>query len=171
VVRAKRERATLKQTGLRLEAEILDRLRSGDRGLSDEIRDRLERTFKEDALDASTRELRDALVNIAAKLRVDYYGREWHQMPQAHDAFVAAIIERLREYAPPPHESGPTGLVGASALFGLGEPPEIIGKIRERDDRREHSYPQLEAAQSRRSEGKRAALAQALRAKRGKTNE
>jgi hypothetical protein len=135
--------------GLRLEEEILDRLKRGGGSLSDEIRERLKRTFEEDDLDAATREVRDALVNLAAKLRVDYTNREWHESAYAHKAFVAAVTQRLVEYAPPS-----TRDVGA--VSDLFEPPDTIGRLRERDERREHSYPQLEAAQKRRSQKKMA---------------
>ena len=93
-MQSKRKREALVQTGLRLEAEILDRLRSGGRSLSDEIRDRLERTFKEDALDPATRELRDGLLNMAAALRPDFEA-EWHSSPYAHAAFAEAVMRRL----------------------------------------------------------------------------
>lgn len=125
------------QTGLRLEPAMIDRLRQSDRGLSDEIRDRLERTFKEDAIDAVTRELRDGLVNIAERLRADY--GEWHKSPMAYQAFNAAMIQRIAQYEPPPEPEG-----AASDLFGRSD---TIGRLREHDDRRSHSYPHLETAQ------------------------
>jgi hypothetical protein len=121
----------------------LERLGKGERGVSEEIRERIERTFKEDEIDAPTRELRDFLVHIAAQLRDDY-GTDWHKAPRAYQAFVAAIIEQLRPYEPV-REPGP---VAASDLLYLGpdHPPDVVGKLRARDVRRTHSYPQLEAA-------------------------
>ena len=160
MVHKKAERGALVQTGLRLEAEIFDRLRSGGRGLSDEIRDRLERTFKEDAIDPVTRELCAGLLNIAVRLRSDF-GSDWHASLWAHKAFVAAIVQRLAEYAPPERPS-----LTVDALF---DPPETIGRLRERDDRREHSYSGLEAAQKRRSAGKLSA--RHIRAKKGSDDE
>jgi hypothetical protein len=129
------------QTGLRLDGEVIDRLRHSERGLSDEIRDRLERTFKEDAIDAVTRELRDGLTNIAANLALDF-GAQWHASPRAHEAFAAAIAQRVAAYAPPPRDG-----VGASDLFGPADPPETIGRLRERDDQRTHGYEHLGSAQ------------------------
>jgi hypothetical protein len=138
VVGERRKREALVQTGLRLEADILDQLRSGGRSLSDEIRDRLDRTFKEDAIDPVTRELREGLVHIAAKLREDY-GTEWHASSRAREAFSAAIVQRLQGY-------GYFAKKGAAEeLFEPNGPPEIIGRIRENDDRHLHSYPLLNA--------------------------
>jgi hypothetical protein len=127
-------------TGVRLDAKILERLSASDRGVSDQIRERLERTFAEDDLDSVTRELRDGLVRLAARLRSDF-GSDWHASPWAHKAFVAAIVQRLAGYAPPERPS-----LAVDALF---DPPETIGRLRERDDQRAHDYPQLKALQQR----------------------
>jgi hypothetical protein len=136
VVRAKGKREALVQTGLRLEAGLLERLRAGGQSLSDEIRDRLNRTFKEDAIDSVTRELRDGLVNIAAKLRADY-GTEWHESSKAHEAFSAAIVERLEGYRHLAKKDP------AKEMFEPKGPPEVIGRLRESDDRHLHFYPLL----------------------------
>jgi MoxR-like ATPase len=143
VVQKSQRRETLRQTGLRLEAEILDRLRSADHSLSDEIRDRLQRTFKEDAIDPVTQELRDGLLNLAATTRQDA-GAEWHQSPYAFQQFTAALMQRLAEYRP-------AGEPDSQAVAELFEPPEIVGRLRERDDRRAHPYPHLETAQKGRT--------------------
>jgi hypothetical protein len=145
-VRSRRKGRVMIQTGLRLEAEILDRLRSGKLGLSDEIRDRLERTFREDGLDPNIRELCDALLNLAERVRTDF--GDWHSSPSAHKAFVAAVTQRLAGYAPPPTPASP-GPPGASDLFAANA--EMLGQVREQDDRRQHSYPHLEAAAKRRA--------------------
>jgi MoxR-like ATPase len=162
VVQKSQRRETLVQTGLRLEAEILDRLRSGDRALSDEIRDRLQRTFKEDAIDPVTRELCAALLNLAATTRQDS-GAEWHKSPYAFQQFTAALMQRLAEYRPAPAPD-------SEAVADLTEPPETVGRIRERDDRRAHPYPHLEAAQKRRGAHKLGTL-RPKRAKKGGDNE
>lgn len=130
------------QTGLRLDPAILKRLRNSERGLSDEIRDRLERTFKEDALDPVTREVRDQFVLIADLLRQDY-GTDWHKSYRAQRALTAAIELVLADYAPSLDSPA------VSALFGPDEPPETIGRMRARDVQRRQSYPHLEAAQKR----------------------
>ena len=139
MVRTKGKREALVQTGLRLEAGLLERLRACGQSLSDEIRDRLNRTFKEDdAIDAVTRELRDGLVHIAARLREDYK-TEWHESSSAHEAFSAAIVQRLEGYRYLA-KKGP-----AEELFEPGGSPKLIGRIRESDDRHlhSHSYPLL----------------------------
>lgn len=162
-VRRKAKSGTLVQTGLRLEAEILDRLRGGSRGLSDEIRDRLERTFAEELIDAATRELREFLANIAADVRADF-GCEWHVAPRAHEAFAAAVAHRIAAYAAAVGEVG-----SADDLLHLGpdEPPAVIGRLRERDDRRTHDYPQLRAAVERAAKHLRAAIARTRSTKEG----
>jgi hypothetical protein len=135
--KAKREgRKTLIQTGLRLEADLLGRLRGGGQSLSDEIRDRLNRTFEEDKLDVYTRELRRGLVNIAAKLREDY-GAEWYESSRVREAFSVAIVQRIQAYGYLAKEGG------AKELFEPHGSPEIIGRIRESDDQHLHSYPLL----------------------------
>jgi len=106
-----------------------------------EIRDRLEKSLKEDELDPATRELRDALTNIAAVVREDF-GADWHASSQALAHFTARLVKRINDYAPK---------MGAAAEdLGLGatDAPETIAAIaelRDRDDRRRHHYPVLES--------------------------
>ena len=133
-------------TGLRLEPEVLDRLRAGERGLSDEIRDRLQRTFTEDALDPVVREVRDLAVALSEMLEVDY-GRPWHQSPRGHQAFMVAMADVLAQYEPV-REPGPPV---ASDLLEGDIPPEPLGQIRAQDVRRRGSYPHLEAAAKHRA--------------------
>jgi hypothetical protein len=160
VVRRKASgKATLIQTGLRLEAEILDRLRSSDRGLSDEIRERLERTFKEDTTDPATRELCQFLVNLTVQVHRDF-NMDWHRWPKAHAAFTAAVAQRLAGYTPPP-----THDAAATDLLGPHDPPETIGRLRETDDRRAGSYPVLVASLKRWAAAKTASFGRAMRAK------
>jgi hypothetical protein len=155
-------------TGIRLDAAIVERLSaSGERGkISDQIRERLLRTFADDDLDAATRDLRNFLVNIAATLRADF-GCEWHYKPRAHEAFAAAVAERIGVYRP--RLSG-----GASDLVYWGptnDPPDVIGRLRERDDRRAHDYPSLRTADERTAKSRRAAIASHVRSKQGKDHE
>jgi hypothetical protein len=158
VVRSRREKGTMVQTGLRLEAEILDRLRSGKLGLSDEIRDRLQRTFKEDEFDPVVREVRDVVVEVARLIDGDY-GRPWHQSPRGHRAFMVALAAVLGEFEPEVS-------VGASELMEADLEPESIGRVRAQDVRRWHTYPLLEAAAKRRATSRTGALGRAMRAKR-----
>jgi hypothetical protein len=131
---------SLVHVGVRVDPAIADRLRASDRGLSDEIRERLERTFKYDEVDPVTRELVEGLINIAASLRVDFRG-EWHSWPGAYEAFATAVAQRLSAYAP-----GPGMAIGPEAEIKEDE-TKMIGRTRERDDRRAHDYPHLKVAQ------------------------
>lgn len=141
MVRTRHKGKTLVQTGLRLEAEILDRLRGGKLGLSDEIRDRLERTFQEDAIDPVTRELCAMVVDLGRQLWVDYE-RQWHQSHRAYRAFRAGLKDLLDQFEPvaAPDEPAP-----------LGNPqPQTIGWLRAQDIRRSGLYPHMDAASKRR---------------------
>lgn len=153
------KRARGVHTAVVLPPDLLEHLRRSDRGVSEEVRRRVALTFEQDALDAVTRELCTGLVDIAARLQVDY-GKEWHASPDAYRAFVAAVVQRLTQYLPTPR----TG-VGASDLLEPNDEPETIGRMRERDGRRERSYPHLEAAQKRRAGRHVASLGRAMRGK------
>jgi hypothetical protein len=128
------------QTGLRLDSAVIDRLRQSEHGLSDEIRDRLERTFKEDAIDQATRELRDFLVLIAARLRQDYRV-EWHASSRAREAFSTAIAQRIEGYAYLANKRPSAD----EELFAPRGSPKVVGSVRESDDRHLNSrfYPLL----------------------------
>jgi hypothetical protein len=105
------------QTGLRLDNETIDQLRKSGRALSDEIRDRLERTFKEDAIDPATRELQHAVAWLA-----DEVSRQsdvaWQSNPNAQAALAAAIQTWLEITAPPWQGA-------VSDLFGPGDPATL----------------------------------------------
>lgn len=135
------------QIGVRLDPAVIDRLRASEHGLSDEIRERLERTFKYDQVDPITRELVEGIINIAALLRLDFE-TEWHAWPPPFEAFMEAIKQRAAEYAPPLDIPGDPG---AAIEMLREESPETIGRMRERDDRRAHAYKHLAEAQKRRS--------------------
>jgi hypothetical protein len=66
---------SLVHVGVRVDPAIADRLRASERGLSDEIRERLERSFKYDEVDPVTRELAEGLINIAALVAPRFLGR------------------------------------------------------------------------------------------------
>jgi hypothetical protein len=136
------------QIGVRLDPAVADRLRGSERGLSDEIRERLERTFKYDEVDPVTRELVEGLINIATLLRIDF-GAEWHAWPRAYEAFAAAVAQRLAGYVPPPGVMADA----ASEMLSSDDLPETVGRMRERDDRRARVYQHLAAAQKRKTAG------------------
>ncbi len=144
---ARAERGRGVHTAVVLSAEVRDKLKQSEGGLSEEIRERIERTLKYDELDPVTRELVEGLINIAALLRIDF-GAEWHAWPTAHKAFAAAAAQRLAGYTPP-HGVMPDA---ASEIFAEND-PETVGRMRESDDQRTRVYQHLAAAQKRKTAG------------------
>jgi hypothetical protein len=126
-------------TAVVLPPEVLDQLRKSERAVSEEIRRRIARTFEQDAADPVMRELCNGISRIADKLRQDF-GADWHASPRAHQAFVAAVAQRIAQYTPPTgtESAARSDLVGT---VGVDDPPETIGRLRERDDRRRHQLP------------------------------
>jgi hypothetical protein len=145
---AKAERGRGVHTAVVLSAEVRDKLKQSERGLSEEIRERIERTLKYDELDPVTRELVEGLINIAALLRIDF-GAEWHRWPRAYEAFATAAAQRLAGYALPPDIVADT----TSEMLTENDLPETVGRMRERDDQRAHVYRHLAAAQKRKTAG------------------
>jgi hypothetical protein len=159
-----------KQMGVGLPAELRERLEAASAGaghsLAEEIRQRLERTFKEDTLDPVTRELITGIINLAETIRLDL-GAAWYAYPAIHEAFAAAIAQRLAGYVPP---STPGAEAAVRDLLGAGlshpqDSPETIGRTHERHDQRSHSYEQLQAVHRR----KLAPLAKHIRKPGGKS--
>jgi hypothetical protein len=153
------KREKRKQVAVALSQEqrwLLERAsqRSG-RSVAQEIRERLDRAIELDAKDAAidpvTKELCDALQRIADRLFQDF-GSPWHTSLRAHQAFAAAVSQRIAGYIPLDGARS-AAASESSAVVGLDEPPETIGRLRETDDRREYAvlYPQLQAAQAARS--------------------
>lgn len=95
----KKAKQTLIQTGLRLEPEILDKLRKSPRGVSEEIRDRLIRTFFEDEIDPRTRELAAGVMQLAQDIRHDK-SFDWYSHEKAHETLVEAIKALLGSLKP-----------------------------------------------------------------------
>jgi hypothetical protein len=86
-VKSSREAKTV-QTAVRLPAEMYERLKQADVGISEEIRNRVARTFAED--DAGACELAADLVAMIADIHA-LAGSRWHQHSDVHAAVVAAI--------------------------------------------------------------------------------
>jgi hypothetical protein len=87
----KRSREKTIQTAVRLPAEMFERLKQSEAGVSEEIRNRVARTFAEDdAGDAQTRELVADLVTMIADIHA-LAGSRWHQHPDVHQAVLAAV--------------------------------------------------------------------------------
>ena len=80
------------QTAIRLPREMHDRLQ-GPGGVSEEIRQRVQRTFEEDAIDPKTRELAADVIWLANKMAG--LGLLWHSDGRAHSALAAAIANWL----------------------------------------------------------------------------
>ena len=152
------------QTGLRLDSGTVDRLRKSGRALSDEIRDRLERTFKEDASDPVTRELQQAVADIAELVRQDF--GDWHHSRRAHAVFAAMLARHLAGYAPPkvPQEGAVADLFGPE-IDDSAEAVSAIAEMRVRDNRRAHPYPHLERAVSRANQRRISSALRRMKAK------
>jgi len=142
-------------TAVRLPPEVLEKLRQSERGVSEEIRERIARTLLEDELDPNTRDLLNLARWLAEFLRSDFGGQWWHASPRAHEAFVAGVAELLAHYKPrePPVVRGPAGevRVGVSDLFDAIEPADTVGRLRARDMLRTNPTPHLEALARERS--------------------
>jgi hypothetical protein len=124
---------------------LTETARAEGRSIAEEVRQRLNKTIEWDKLDPVTVELIEGLERIATLLRTDF-GAEWHDNPRAHEAFVTAVNQRLGAYAPPPEQLR----TAASELFGPLDPPETVGRLRERDDWQRHQYGFLIAGQKQR---------------------
>lgn len=136
--------------------------------IAEEIRKRIAKTMRWDALDPVTMELLEGLELITNLLKQDF-GVEWYVNSRAHEAFVAAVNQRLAEYAPP------TTVEGSAAvdlgLVGPTDPPATIGRLRERDDQRISGYMHLMEAQDRRAKAKTARLSRAMRTRKERSND
>jgi hypothetical protein len=122
----KRSREKTVQTAIRFPVEMFERLKQGGAGVSEEIRNRVARTFaEEDAGDAQTRELAAGLVAMIADIHA-LASLPWHRHPEVHQAVVEAAKAWLEGNAPPPPTSA-----AVEALFGLkhGLDPSTIGKM------------------------------------------
>jgi hypothetical protein len=119
-----RETKNMVQTALWLPRDVHERLKKtgGERGLGEEIRRRLQTSFKVEAArrDPITRELLDEIQEIAAVLADD---EQWYANRFAFDVFGAAINELLLSYRP--NSAAP----GTMARYRADEKPETIGRI------------------------------------------
>src|SRR5580704_18662430 len=92
-------------TAVVLPRELLGRLKTdaeaSDRGLSTEIRQRLQLTFDLEGLprDPETIDLVEAIKTLANNLAGDL-GKKWHQHPYAWAAFSAGVASFLAQYRP-----------------------------------------------------------------------
>jgi hypothetical protein len=124
MTRAKRSENEV-SVAFRLPRELHEHLKKagGERGLSEEIRRRLEWSLVNDwQHDPKTRDLVDAIANLARNTK-PYFGA-WHENPYAFDVFSAAVnfvLQKVRpkgEPVPPPDDGS----------FHLGHTPEAAGR-------------------------------------------
>jgi hypothetical protein len=124
-----------------LPPEVRSRLeaaaKAAGHSVAEEIRRRIDQTISREKIDPATLELLRGIENLAARLREDF-GVEWFLDSRIHHAFSVAVAERLAAYKPASVEPR----IAATGL-GFVESPEsldLIGRMRERDDRRFTPY-------------------------------
>jgi hypothetical protein len=128
-----------KQMGVSLTEELRAQLSAAStaRGhsIAEEIRQRLERTFAEDALDPVLRTFVADLIAVAELVRVDT-GGGWSSDPASHAAFKAAVLALLTEHQPngPPIFGAVRDLLGTNVLGS--DDPETVGRTLARYHRR-----------------------------------
>lgn len=121
-------------TAVVLPRDVLGRLKKdaeiSDRGLSTEIRQRLQLTYDLQALprDPETNDLIDAIKSLADNLAGDL-GKTWHQDRYALTAFKAGVAAFLDQYRPEGDQSRrPDTRVAGEP----DDPPEAIGRTHAR---------------------------------------
>jgi hypothetical protein len=113
---------TMFQTAVRLDREMHDRLKAGERGLSDEIRWRVQRTLDEDdTYDAPTRELGAAVMALALEVQRET-GCSWHNHAGAHRLLRRAILTKLARLKPegPMFDGQPGRTIPGTDLEDIG---------------------------------------------------
>lgn len=122
-----RETKNMIQTALWLPRGMHEKLKpaSGERGLGEEIRRRLQKSFDAEQLprDPISDELLDAIKQIEGNL-----DEPWHANRFAYDVFKAAINELLSNYQPSSEAQPGTG-TKLQSMYGLEKKPESIGQI------------------------------------------
>src|SRR5262245_17439496 len=159
-----RDQSTI-QTAVRLPRDVHERLKKSPAGVSEEIRQRLERTFAQDALDPVTRELLAAVLRLTGLISLDL-GAAWHATPGANEALAAAVADLIAAYKPRGRAYSRGGAV--TNALGLTKPedqPDVIGRTLARHDRRANPSPYIEAAQRARFISKTEAGRRKLRAR------
>jgi hypothetical protein len=131
--------------------------------LGEEIRQRLERTIEQDAIDLVTRELLTGIVNLAANIQADL-GAAWHSSQDVQEVFAAAVALRLAGYKPTQNLFEAMGF-GKLAANQVKEAPDALGAVIERADRRTHSYELLQHLQAARQRAKARRLLSGMRKK------
>jgi len=113
----KRKREARIQTAVRLEPEILEKLRESHLSLSDEIRRRISLTLEADKYDENTRALATDVMWLADEVSRQL-GFPWWSGPKAHHALGVAIQTWIEMGAPPLSAA-------ESDLFGPDDPATL----------------------------------------------
>lgn len=117
----KRQRAApaMVHTAVVLSQETIDRLKQSERGLSEEIRRRVNQSLNDDAYDPQTRDLGAAVMWLADQLR-QHTGAPWHATSKGHEALDEALRTYLSTLKQPPESA-------FSDLFGPDD-PQTLGR-------------------------------------------
>jgi hypothetical protein len=124
----------MERTAVALPQDLLDRLRAdaerADRGISTEIRQRLQLTYDLEQLprDPETAELVECIKTLAANLAGDL-SMKWDEHAYVLAAFKAGIAAFLAEYTP----KGDANVRTDARVVGeLSDPPEAVGRTHAR---------------------------------------
>jgi hypothetical protein len=111
------------QTSLRLPRELYERLSqaAGNRGIGEEIRQRLQRSFGDKLTDPKTRKLLSAINFVATSMTLD---GNWHEDLNLFRVFKAALVALLSRFEPP----GPSP-DARYETFDKDDPPETVGRM------------------------------------------
>jgi hypothetical protein len=92
------------QTGLRIPAWMIERLRQNPEGLSEEVRRILQKEFDAELkYDSETRQLAADILELVRFLQSHAKGKAtvaWHQHPEMHAALTSAVQTYLEHRAP-----------------------------------------------------------------------
>ena len=110
--------------------------------LAEEIRSRVERTLKEDAIDPVTRSLMNYVVRLANLIKAQTNRLDWYSHPAAHRTFRYGLVARLAHIQPEGEPLfGPGDLPPPPIRLVIGEGPEAIGQALEALD---FNYPKID---------------------------
>ena|SRR5258708_4832089 len=121
-------------TAVVLPRELLERLKKdaelSDKGLSTEIRQRLQLTYDLESLprDPETADFVDAIKSLADNLAGDL-GESWHQNRYALKAFKAGVAAFLDQYQP---EGDETTRPDTRVVGERNDPPDVVGRTHAR---------------------------------------
>lgn len=125
----RRSAPAMVHTAVVLPPDMIERLKQSERGLSEEIRRRLERSLAEDAalaaIDPETQDLIEAVAWMADQLQRDT-SVPWHYHQRAHEALSTAFQTYFASLKPPLSE-GPPGVTDLFLAY-LADDPQTLGR-------------------------------------------